>query len=189
LAQWAAKPWASGTVGTVLTVILYLSFLVVGALTVPALLLAPRQDPMSEATEEYLLGTPPSPFSLGRFIHASRVSLVHSLSRLTLALVGLLVLLPLNFVFGLGSLAYAICSALWASALLTIEYLSGPMARHLLPFRNVFKVLRAYFWACLGFGLLIYVILWVPIVNFFLVPIAVVGGTLLFHSLKLKSVA
>ena len=37
---------------------------------------------------------------------------------------------------------------------------------------------------CLGVGLALYFLLWIPVLNFFLVPAAVVAGTLLFRQLQ-----
>jgi len=38
-------------------------------------------------------------------------------------------------------------------------------------------------WLCLGFGLVLVALLWVPLLNLFLVPLAVCAGTLLYRSL------
>ena len=62
---------------------------------------------------------------------------------------------------------------------LTAEYLSGPMARHLHAVQARARRDARAAVVSLGFGLALYVMLWVPVLNFFLVPIAVVGGTLL----------
>ena len=42
-------------------------------------------------------------------------------------------LLPLNLIPVAGSVLYAVISAMWAMWWVCAEYLSGPMARHLLP--------------------------------------------------------
>jgi CysZ protein len=159
---------------------LFILLYVIGALSIPPLLLAPLQDPISEATERRCGETPPkTPFVAGTLS-----SLGYTLKRIALMLAGLVVLLPLNLVPGAGSALYAVTSTAWGAWWLTAEYLSGPMARHLLPFRAVLAAMRTRKLACLGFGCALYVLLWLPIVNFFLVPIAVVGGTLLFRALK-----
>jgi CysZ protein len=156
---------------------------VIGALTVPPLVLAPLQDPISEATEAQCGGYQAPAFSLGRLFRSALTSIAHTGSRLSFMLAGFLVLLPLNAVPGVGSAVYGVLSSGWAMWWLAAEYLSGPMARHLLPFRDVIRTMRAHLAVSLGFGLSLYVLLWVPILNFFLVPLAVVGGTLLFRAL------
>ena len=57
------------------------------------------------------------------------------------------------------------------------------MTRHLYPFAQVRRVLRQRWALCLGFGAGVYVLLWVPILNSFFLPVAVVGGTLLYRGL------
>lgn len=170
--------------GSAIGIVFYLLLLVVGALTVPALLLAPLQDPISEATEERCGDFVAPPFSFGRLFKSAGTSIAHTASRLLILVVGFLALLPLNLVPGVGSAAYGLLAALWAMWWLAAEYLSGPMARHLMPFKLVLRGMKARPLVCFGFGLALYVLLWVPVLNFFLVPVAVVGGTLLFRALK-----
>ncbi|MCU0697637.1 MAG: EI24 domain-containing protein [Myxococcaceae bacterium] len=137
----------------------------VSALTLPNLVLAPLQDPLSEATEQRCGDFVSPPFDLGRTIRGTAESLGHTLLRLVTQVLGLLVLLPLNLVPGAGSVA-------------------NPMARHLYPFGQVLAALRRRLTLALGFGAALYVMLWVPVLNFFLMPVAVVAGTLLYRALR-----
>jgi CysZ protein len=166
------------------SVFVYVALLAVGAFTVPSVLLAPLQDPVSEATEERCGDFTAPAFSVERMLKSIGTSLAHTASRLAIIVIGFFVLLPINLVPGIGSVVYFVASTGWAAWWLTAEYLSGPMARHLMPFKRVLKAMRARPMVCLGFGLALYVMLWVPVLNFFLVPVAVVGGTLLFRALK-----
>jgi len=154
---------------------------VIGILTVPHLLLAPLQDPLSEATEEKLGDFTPAPFSAARLVTGTVTSVLHTVSRLALMLVGFGVLLPLNFVPVAGNILYGVLSATWAMWWVCAEYVSGPMARHLMPFKAVLKAMWARPFLSLGMGATLYVVLWVPVLNFFLVPLAVVAGTMLFR--------
>jgi len=70
-------------------------------------------------------------------------------------------------------------TALWACA----EYLDAPMVRHRRPFAEVRRVLARRTALSLGFGLVLTALLWVPLLNLFLVPVAVCAGTLLYRSL------
>lgn len=182
--QWVGEGGWRSAAAVLLTGVLYVSMVIAGALTVPNLLLAPLQDPISEATETVCGGYEAPPFSVGRLLRGVAVSVAHTAARLLLLLLGLLVLLPLNLVPYAGSVAYAALSAAWAMWWLAAEYLSGPMARHLRPFSEVRAAMKARPVACLGFGAALYLLLWVPVLNCFLVPVAVVGGTLLFRTLQ-----
>lgn len=174
------RTWLSSVVGFLFFALTYF----VSALTVPNLVLAPLQDPISESVEERCGEFTSPPFSLPRTVRGTLHSLGHTLLRLLTQLLGLAVLLPLNLIPGAGSVAWAIGGSLWSMFCLAIEHLSNPMARHFYPFGQVITVLRKRLTLSLGFGAALYVMLWVPVLNFFLMPVAVVAGTLLFRALR-----
>ncbi len=174
----------SGVAGTLLTVGLYLVLLVTSALTVPSVVLSPLTDPLSESTEKKLGDFTGTPFTLGGFFRGVRLSLRHSLARLVLMLLGMVALLPLNWLPGVGSVLYAVLSVAWSAWWVCAEYLSGPASRHQLGVRASARAMRERPFLCLGVGLALYLLLWIPVLNFFLVPAAVVAGTLLFRQLK-----
>jgi CysZ protein len=194
VAWWGpAFDWATRLVGTgswrswVAPVVGFLFFALgtfVSALTLPNLVLAPLQDPISEATETRCGDFIAPPFVLRGAVKGTLFSLGHTLLRLVTQLLGLAVLVPLNLIPGAGSVAWAIAGSTWGMFCLAIEHLSNPMARHLYPFGQVVIVLRRRVWLALGFGAALWVMLWVPIVNFFLMPVAVVAGTLLYRGLR-----
>ncbi len=188
-----ARGWAEALIGTgswrdVVSAIVGLLFFAltffVSALTVPNLVLAPLQDPLSEATETRCGDFTAPPLSARGTVRDALHALGHTLLRLATQLLGVGVLLPLNLIPGAGSIAFAIGGSLWSMFCLAIEHLSNPMARHLYPFGQVVVVLRRRLALSLGFGAALYVMLWVPVLNFFLMPVAVVAGTLLFRALQ-----
>lgn len=166
-----------------LNVVFFIVLFVVGALTLPNLALAPLQDPLSEVTEAKLGQFTPDPFSFGGLVRGTVESLKHTLLRLLFMLLGLVVLFPLNLVPAVGSVAYLVLSSVWSMFWVSVEHLSNPMARHLKPFGQVVRSLRRRPALALGFGAAVYVLLWVPVLNFFLMPVAVVAGTLLYRRL------
>lgn len=169
-----------------LGVVFFIMLFVVGALTVPNLLLAPLQDPLSEATEVRCGDFTSPPFSLGAALRGVGESLSHTLLRFAFMALGLIVLFPLNLIPVAGSVLWVSLSSVWSMFWIAAEHLSNPMARHLRPFRQVIRALRGRLPLALGFGATLYVLLWLPVLNFFLMPVAVVAGTLLFRGL-LKS--
>lgn len=166
-----------------LSVVFFVMLFVVGALTVPNLLLAPLQDPLSEATEVTCGDFESPPFSVGAVLRGIKESLSHTLVRLGLMALGLLVLFPLHLIPVAGSVLWVVLSSIWSMFWIAAEHLSNPMARHLRPFRQVLKSLRTRLPLALGFGAALYALLWVPVLNFFLMPVAVVAGTLLYRGL------
>ncbi|MBF5044715.1 sulfate transporter [Aggregicoccus sp. 17bor-14] len=187
LLGWAwGRPdaWLGATLWELLRLLLFLLLLVVGANTVPVLLLVPLEDPLSEATEQLCGDFEAPPFRPGAVLRGIGVGLGYTLARVALLLAGLALLLPLNLVPGAGSVAFTALASLWSMYWMAAEYLGGPMARHLYPFREVRAVLRRRRLLGLGFGAAVYVILWVPVLNTLFLPLAIVGGTLLFRGLR-----
>lgn len=174
-----------GSVGFwILVVLTFLLMLVVGANTVPLVLLAPLQDPISEATEE-LCGDFAAPrFTVAGLLRGTAIALGHTLARIAFLLIGHAALFLLNFIPGIGSVLWTVSGILWTMGWLSAEYLDAPMARHLYRFRDVRVAVLKRLPLCMGFGAAIYVMLWIPVVNFFFIPVAIVAGTLLFRGLR-----
>jgi len=166
-----------------LGVVLFTAFFVAGALTAPLIVLAPLTDPISEATEARCGDFTAPPFSAGRFLTSTWESVAHTLLRLGFMVAGYVALAPLHLVPVAGSALWAVTSSVWAMFWICAEQLSNPMARHLYRFGQVVRAVWARLPLSLGFGAALYVMLWVPVVNFFLMPVAVVAGTLLFRAL------
>lgn len=184
LAEWLLGGEGWRHVATVsLGVVFFVALFVAGALTLPNVLLAPLQDPLSEATEARLGDFEAPPFSVKALLRGTAESLFHTLLRVGFMVLGLVVLFPLHLVPAAGSVLWLVLSSVWTMFWLAVEHLSGPMARHLRPFREVVGALRRRPALALGFGAALYVILWVPVLNFLLLPVAVVAGTLLYRGL------
>ncbi|MEW6430544.1 MAG: EI24 domain-containing protein [Myxococcota bacterium] len=177
-----AAAWQRVTSSGLGVLVFALAF-VVSALTVPNLVLAPLQDPLSEATETRCGDFDAPPFSLRGLVRGTVESLSHTLLRVGFMTLGFVVLWPLNLVPVAGNVVWVVVSSAWSMFWLAVEHLSNPMARHLRPFGQVVTALRRRLPLALGFGAALWVILWVPVLNCFLMPVAVVAGTLLYRGL------
>jgi CysZ protein len=185
--RWFFEPstWYGQVGFWALVALLFVLLLVVGLNTVPLLLLAPLQDPLSEATEQ-ACGTSGGggAFSLGGVLRGAWVSIAHTAARIALLLGGHALLLPLHLVPGVGSALWAALSITWTIYWLAAEYLDAAMARQLYPFSEVRRAVLRRLPLCMGFGAAVYLLMWLPVLNLFFVPLAVVAGTLLFHELR-----
>jgi CysZ protein len=188
---WALWPWSQtlaheavgregwrGVAGTTLGLLAFGATFSVAALSLPNLALAPLIDPLSERAEVCVGGPGDGPFSLRRALAGTAVSLGHTVTRLLLQGAGWLLLTPLLLLPGPGSTLFGVASTLWAMVGLTAEHLSTPLARRHAPFREVLRALGRRPLAALGLGASLFVLLWVPVLNTALVPVAVVAGTL-----------
>jgi CysZ protein len=156
---------------------------VLGAATLPLLALAPLQDWLVDATEA-AVGAPPAP-PLGPIagVGQAATAVGRTFVRVLALLVGQAALMLLHAVLPAAAPIWTAAGVGWTALWACAEYLDAPMARHRRPFVQVRRVLAGRTALALGFGLTITVLLWVPLLNLFLVPLAVCAGTLLHRSL------
>ncbi len=184
LVEWAwpaPKEWWAQAIHWLLRKAAFMVGFVAGASIFPLLLAAPLMDPISIATEQQLGLPVTGEGGVMRTIKETLRALANAPLRLAVLLTGHLVLLPILLVPGIGSIVWSGLSWAWTAVWVTAAYLDVPMARHLYRFDQEVAVVRARPALCLGFGGAVALMLWIPLLNFFFVPVAVVGATLLFR--------
>lgn len=136
-----------------------------------SLLSSPFNDILAEQTEK-TLGVPDVPhWSAGRFFRVFWMDLRKSILTLFTSIVfSLGMLIPVaNVVFFLGM-----------ALLHTFTFITYPQSRREHGLLQSLRWIRGNFFLSLGFGITTLLLFSVPIVNFFALPLSVVGGTLLF---------
>jgi CysZ protein len=101
----------------------------------------------------------------------------------TILLLGQALVLALQLLLPAAAPLWAAAGVGWTALFACAEYLDPPLARRGGSFVEVRRVLARRTALALGFGLSVTVLLWVPLLNLFLLPLAVVAGTLLHRSL------
>jgi len=159
----------------------FFTFTVVGNL-----IAAPFNDLLSERTELLLLGSTidQSPNSLIESLRNAGSTMLDELRKMTLFICLMLLLLLLNIIPGFGVLLYSGSSFLLTVWFLAIEYTGYVFARQGLSFREQRFFLRSHFLTGLGFGCAIFLLLVIPFIQFFTIPMGVVGATMLVHDKK-----
>jgi CysZ protein len=64
--------------------------------------------------------------------------------------------------------------------MMSIEYVDYPMDNHKIPFKDLHRYLRKHCLMSFGFGLTVAVISMIPIINFIVMPAAVIGATIMY---------
>jgi CysZ protein len=159
----------------VAAVTLFAVAFVIGAQTLPVILLSPLGDRLSIATERTQRQA-----ASGNAVAEIVRSVYKAILRVALLIGGQLFLLPLWLVPGAGHAAWTVLSAGWSMLWLSFEYVDLTANRHGMGFRAVVSVLGRNLFGTLGLGAALYVLLFVPFVNVFFFPVAVVSGTLFF---------
>lgn len=167
-----------------MAVVLFAVLLVVGAATLPTVLTAPLADPLVAATEKAIGARGPEEGGLLKMAKETVDSVVKALLRVGLLLLGHALLLPLWLIPGPGHAAWTTLSLVWSLFWLAFEYLDLPANRFGYRFREVARMVGSNLPDALGFATAIYLILWIPILNAFFIPLAVVSATVLFAELR-----
>lgn len=103
-----------------------------------------------------------------------------SLKKLLLYLAVMLLLLLLNLLPGLGTGLYALAAFIATCFFLALEFLDYPLDRRGLKLGGKLSYLKGLGLTGLGFGAGVLVLGIIPLLNLLLLPLAAVGGTLLY---------
>lgn len=144
---------------------------------VAILIASPFNALLAEKAEELITGQPVDGLEgfAGALASFPR-SIVRELAKFLYYLPLLLVVLVLSFIPPISPFAPFLWFLLGAW-MMAVQYVDYPMDNHLLSFKHVKQALRARRGSSLGFGGLVALASGIPIVNFFVVPAAVVGAT------------
>lgn len=147
--------------------------------TAVALLIAsPFNSLLAEKAEELITGQPVDSLEgIGAALADIPRSLLREIQKILYYLPLLLLVLVLSFIPAINFLAPVMWFLLGAW-MMSVQYLDYPMDNHRLPFRDVKEAARSRRLSSLGFGGAIALITGIPVLNFFVVPAAVVGATL-----------
>jgi len=140
------------------------------------LIASPFNGMLAEAVEKRLTGREFGAASLGKIMQDVGVAIASELRKLGYILVRLVPLLVLFFVPVVGPLVWALFSA-W---MLAISFADYPMGNHGIAFPDQRRILGERRWLVLGFGVAVMAAMTVPVVNFFVMPCAVAGATVMW---------
>lgn len=162
--------------GLLTTVMVFFSFTVVGNL-----LAAPFNELLSERIEILVTGTEEAnPFALARFCAESGRAMLIELKKQLFFIVGMIMLLLINLVPGFGPIIYAVLAPLFILFFLVIEYLGFVLVRKQVGFSRQQRYVFKHPLLMVGFGCAVFCLLAIPLLQFFCIPLAVSGATLLW---------
>jgi CysZ protein len=174
---WVIFSYFIWTVAVLLTMVLvFFGFTVTGSI-----IASPFNDILSEKTEEILTGIPhEEPFVLRVFLKDGTRTVIDESKKVAVFVVLMLLLLPLNLFPG-GTLLYSALSVLLTVFFLTVEYTGYVFSRKHLTFKDQRRFIFSRKLLLTGFGVGVMAILAVPFLQFFTIPLGVVGATRLWH--------
>lgn len=156
----------------VVLVLIFFTFAAVGSL-----LASPFNDVLSEKTEVLIGGrVSEEPFALTRLLRDVRLTMVTEIKKISVFLLGMIALLMLHFLPVLGSMFYPLLSVAWTVFFLVIEYTGYVFARKQLSFAAQRQIIFRHAPLMAGFGFGLFCILAVPFLQFFCIPLGVIGA-------------
>ena len=166
--------WALAIIMTM--VLVFFGFTVTGAV-----IASPFNDVLSEKTEEILTGIPnEEPFVFRIFLRDAGQMVLDESKKIIIFVILMLLLLPLNLVPG-GTLPYSVLSVMLTLFFLVVEYTGYVFSRKHLTFKDQRHFIFARKFLMLGFGTGVMGVLAIPFLQFFCIPLGVVGATQLWH--------
>lgn len=168
------------TIAVVLTLgLIFFTFTAVGCL-----IASPFNDLLSECTENLLVGGNNdgerfSIFALGRDMAQT---MWIEFKKIALFLLGMLLLMLLHLIPGLGSMIYAPLSVAWTIFFLIMEYTGYVFTRRKMGVKEQARTIFRHFGVMCGFGTGVFLLLAVPFVQFFCMPLAVVAAVRLLDA-------
>jgi CysZ protein len=179
---WMILSYFLWTLAILMTMVLvFFGFTVTGAV-----IASPFNDILSEKTEALLSGTTnDEPFSFMIFLKDALQIVLDESKKIIIFVVLMLLLLPLNLVPG-GTLPYSVLSVMLTIFFLVVEYTGYVFSRKHLTFRDQRHFIFSQKFLMLGFGLGLMGMLAVPFLQFFCIPLGVVGATQLWYDLSDK---
>ena len=188
---WAPGPETAPLVALLYTAALWsLRLSIVGGLLVGLYLAAglvstPFNDRLSEEIERRILRTAPEGGSSRRqFLRALFWSFTHSAVSLAIYLTAMGLLLLLNLLPGVGSAISFVGGVTVSAAFFTREAMDGPMSRRAMGYVEKWRLVARVWPFALGFGAVVSLGMWLPLLNFLILPMSVAGGTALFCHLE-----
>ncbi len=173
LMAWGWNPQGWGTWGVALfanVILLLASAFTFSA--VASIVASPFNDFLAEATEKY--ADPPLPAVQSMGFAAKAELIVIDLGKTIAAGIAMIFAILLSWIPFVNIAAFAL-----AFMLVAFQYISYPQTRRGLGLGQGLKFLWRHPWACLGFGGALTLCFTVPLLSSFVLPLAVVGGTLL----------
>jgi CysZ protein len=138
---------------------------------------APFNGILSERVEQLVAGRVIEEESLKEIIAVIPRSIARELAKLAYYLPRVIVLLIVSFIPGLNIFA-PLFWFLFGAWMMAIQYCDYPMDNNKVSFKDMLSRLKKQRLTSLGFGGLVQLGMMVPIVNFIMMPVAVIGATL-----------
>ncbi len=169
-------------------IVLVLALLIFGAVIfyiLAGIICVPFNEVLSQRTEQICKGhRKDEPFSVRLLAKDIIISLKNEIMRTGIMLVLLLSLVVIFIIPVVGKIFYLIFGNIATMFFLAYDNLDYPLARRRLPFAVKWRFIFRHIPSSLGFGAGALVSVVIPFLNFVVIPLTVVGATILFCEIE-----
>ncbi len=165
--------------------LVFAAAMIFGFTAVGNIIASPFNDLLSEKTEELRTGKKvDEKLSLKLVAKDAKDAVLNEIKKISVFLMVQILLLLINFLPLVGNVLYLVLSPLSVIYFLVYEYLDFTMSRKRMAFGDKWRLIKENKWAGFGMGLAFFFTTVVPFINFFVMPVAVIGATLLYVRMK-----
>ena len=191
LGGWSWFAWLGQALGQfisfILWVLLFPASLALGFLTLVLIgqaVASPFLDTLSQKVEINEISTPETPLTAGSVARSVAIALADLFWGILVLAVTHIPLFIIGLIPGLGTTVAGLGSFFVTNWLLAHEFVGLPLSRREVGYWARWRMVWQYRWRTLGLGAAAAILLWIPGINIVLLPLATVGGTLLFCELS-----
>ena len=189
-ALWARpEPWYLVTLWYVVMVFAFLLMIVAGYVAffvIQTILSSPFNDILTERVEMLAIGKEPPPFTLARFTKSIAVTLVHTVVKLSIYVFFMVPLILIGWIIPVvGPVISSVGGFIITAYFVSYDQMDFAMARREWSFGRKIRAVTKNLSLTFGFGGSMAGILFIPILGILFIPLAAVGGTLLFCDLEI----
>jgi len=170
--------------GTLLAIVVIAGLAMGGLLifaTLAGVVAGPFNERLSEQLEARLLGTSVPPFVLRQFLHEVARGATHAVRRVTVAILGTVVVIALGFVPGIGTIAALVLGFLFAARASAYDCYDAVLARRGMAYRDKLAYLAEHRSRTFGLGAATAGMLLVPGLNLVALGLGAAGATVAMH--------
>jgi len=190
LDRWipAADAWYWGILSWIVAILLMLVFLLVAVVffyIIAGVIYVPFNELLSIKVEELIKkNRRDETFSIRVMTLDIWLSITNELKRTFLYLTTMGALFVLNLLPVVGSGIYIIIAGVITPLFLAYDFMDHPLGRRRLLFREKRKFIAKNFITMMGFGVAVFIFLFIPFINFVMLPLNAAGATLLFCEIE-----
>ena len=186
---WARPDaWYLLTLWYVVMVFVFLLMLVLGYVAffiMQTILSSPFNDILTERVEMLAIGKEPPPFTFARLARSVALTLLHTLVKLSIYIFFMVPLILIGWVIPVvGPIISSVGGFIITAYFVSYDQMDFAMARREYTFGHKVRTVTKNLSLTFGFGGSMAAILFVPVVGILFIPLAAVGGTLLFCDLE-----